>query len=40
MNAFTVAMLLGFLQEPAVASESSEETLIDIDVREADVRTS
>ena len=38
MNAFTVAMLLGFLQEPAVASESSEETLIDIDVREADVR--
>ena len=38
MNAFTVAMLLGFLQEPAAASESSEETLIDIDVREADVR--
>src|SRR3990172_4610053 len=38
MNAFTVAMLLGFLQEPAVASESSEETLIDIDVREADVQ--
>jgi len=38
MNAFTIAMLLGLLQEPAVASESSEETLIDIDVREADVR--
>lgn len=38
MNPFAIAMLLGLLQQPAEASESSEETLIDIDVREADVR--
>jgi type IV pilus assembly protein PilQ len=38
MKVFAVAMLLGSLQEPAAASESTQETLIDIDVREADAR--
>ena len=38
MHVLAVATLLGFLQGPVAASESSEETLIDIDVREADVR--
>ncbi len=38
MNAFTIVMILGLLQEPAADSDSSEETLIDIDVREADVQ--
>jgi type IV pilus assembly protein PilQ len=38
MKVFAVAMFLGSLQEPAASSESTQETLIDIDVREADAR--
>jgi type IV pilus assembly protein PilQ len=38
MNLLLISMLLGFLQERAVALDSSGETFIDIDVREADVQ--
>ncbi|MGH9391525.1 MAG: secretin N-terminal domain-containing protein [Vicinamibacteria bacterium] len=38
MNALLISLLLGFLQDSGPAPDSSEETLIDIDVREADVQ--
>jgi type IV pilus assembly protein PilQ len=38
MNVLWISILLGLLQEPKAAPDSSAETLIDIDVREADAR--
>lgn len=38
MNVLLTTMLLGLLQEPAAAPDPSDETLIDVDVREADVQ--
>ncbi len=38
MNVLAIAMILGFLQEPAATPESSAEALLDLDVREADAR--
>lgn len=38
MNVLGIAILFALLQEPKAAPDSSAETLIDIDVREADAR--
>jgi type IV pilus assembly protein PilQ len=38
MKVLVISLLLGLLQEPGPARGSTEETLIDVDVREADVR--
>src|SRR3990172_5154885 len=38
MNVLLISLLLGFLQKPLPPPGSTEETLIDIDVREADVQ--